>query len=44
VAETNRINIFEKSAELRLSVLDMIAAAKKGHIGGSFSCIMEVYA
>lgn len=28
-----------KAATLRLTVLDMIAAAQKGHIGGAFSCM-----
>jgi transketolase len=40
VAETSQIALLEKkSAELRLSVLDMIAAAKKGHIGGAYSAM-----
>ncbi len=40
MAETSRINILaNKSAELRLSVLEMVAAAKKGHIGGAYSCL-----
>jgi transketolase len=29
----------KKSAALRMTVLDMIAAAQKGHIGGAYSCI-----
>ena len=37
MAETSRISIpVNKSAELRLTVLEMIAAVKKGHIGGVF--------
>jgi transketolase len=40
VAQTSQINMLtNKSAELRLSVLEMIAAAKKGHIGGAYSCL-----
>lgn len=29
----------KKSAEIRLSILDVIALAGKGHIGGTYSCI-----
>ncbi len=40
MAETRRIDFLaNKSAELRLSVLEMVAAAKKGHIGGAYSCL-----
>jgi len=40
VAETRQIDILaNKSAALRLAVLEMVAAAQKGHIGGAYSCI-----
>jgi len=40
VAELNQINMLaKKSASLRLAVLEMVAVAKKGHIGGAYSCI-----
>lgn len=40
MADTSQINILaKKSAELRLSVLDMIVTAQKGHIGGAYSCL-----
>lgn len=39
VAVHNQIDILEKkSVALRLAVLEMVAAAKKGHIGGAYSC------
>lgn len=40
MAELNQINMLaKKSASLRLAVLEMVAVAKKGHIGGAYSCI-----
>lgn len=40
MAELNQINMLaQKSASLRLAVLEMVAVAKKGHIGGAYSCI-----
>jgi len=32
-------NLKKKSAELRLDILNMIFDAKKGHIGGAYSCL-----
>lgn len=38
--ESSQINTLEKkSAALRMAVLDMITSAKKGHIGGAYSCM-----
>jgi transketolase len=38
--QRSQIEILEKkSTALRIAVLEMIAAAKKGHIGGAYSCI-----
>ena len=40
VAGSSQIDMLTmKAATLRLTVLDMIAAAQKGHIGGAFSCM-----
>lgn len=40
VAGTRQIDILaKKSAAMRLAVLEMVAVAQKGHIGGAYSCI-----